>query len=363
MLFKTAQYFLEQALQLEEAKTTLKSDKTKLHCREQLLVAHIMASNWKSKTRQEWQLVIDSINNDHPEYSPLVNSKYAVCYSVAPKGLAVLMNGKTLDSAEDQLIELSKNDKTQVHPVVEMAFKLSRTAVPMAVAVPAPPASSTDNEAAIARLFQEKEELKEQLKKAKNENLNDFREIFKHGGVVGEVGLAAMNSKPKSEETEELKAKANGMVDTLKANIADLQAKNDTLEELSRMGENAKKELVAKTKELTETKVALDAKKTELSDVLALKSEELNDSQEIIFEQKDEIDTLKEKIDALKGLVKKYQVDLSSKEIMFMFTTGKEEDIDVDELWNRTMAYIATKHRSVDEAVAYAVKQYAPPEI
>lgn len=110
--------------------------------------------------------------------------------------------------------------------------------------------------------------------------------------------------------------------------------------------------------ELATTQLALKDKKTELDDALAYKTEELNDSQEINDEQQGGIDSLKKKNDTLKDMIYKYQVDLSAAELMIMFVE-KEQDIDVDELWNRTIAHIADKHHSVEETVAAAVKQYA----
>ena len=166
-------------------------------------------------------------------------------------------------------------------------------------------------------------------------------------------------------------------VDALKAEVASLKDKNSMLEELqglsreelTRVKDEATKKLIATAKEVTKTKAAFDAKakeaaeakagldekKTELEDALAYKSEELNDSQEIIDGQEKEIDTLKD-------LIYKYQVDLTSYEVMFMFTGPRaEEDIDIDTLWDRTIAHIAATRRSLDEAVAAAVQQYNLP--
>lgn len=126
------------------------------------------------------------------------------------------------------------------------------------------------------------------------------------------------------------------------------------------MKADVKAALDAKAKEAAETKAALAAKtnalaaKTaEMENALAYKTEELDDSQEIIHGQEEEIDDLKE-------LIRKLQVDLRGMEVMFMFVK-REEEIDVDELWNRTMAYVAATHHSVDEALDFAVKQYTLP--
>lgn len=382
MLLNTATYFLEQALRSEDGKKALGNGLPKLHCREQLLVARLMAHEWKSKMVTEWQAIIDKANNDHPQYSPLVHAKRAMGYKPATNGhvghdghdLAVVsIKGKLLISAEDQLIGFAKTDKTkegntQVHAVVKIAYEMfchanGAHAAPSVVAVPiAVGTSSGAAEAFIAQLLQEKEELEKQLKDAKDANLDDFREMmssgrqvtgmFSKGAAFGEVGLAAMKSKP--DDTDKPMSKVIQM-ETLKKDVESLQIKNATLEELSRKAAEATDKLIVKIKdELAETKEALDDKKTEMKDALAYKSEELNDSQEIIDEQKDEIDTLKD-------LIHKYQVDLHGMEVMIMFA-DEGEDVNVDELWERTMAYIAAKHRSLDEAVMAAVKKYGLPD-
>lgn len=133
--------------------------------------------------------------------------------------------------------------------------------------------------------------------------------------------------------------------DALKAEIASLEEKNAELVELKAQADEQKKKLVEEVKEV------VAESKAELAEALAYKSEELNDSQTQIEDQGLEIDTLKD-------LIHKLQVDKSAMEVMIMFAEPKDEDIDIDALWDRTIAYIATKRGSVDEAVAAAVKQY-----
>ena len=155
-------------------------------------------------------------------------------------------------------------------------------------------------------------------------------------------------------------------IDVLKAVVASLQDQNTQLAELDKMSRHeleqakakAKEMLAAIAKEVADVKAAKAeevayvkaAAAKELEEVLACKSEELDDSQEVVDDQAKEIDTLKD-------LIYKYQVDLSLLEVMIMFA-GEANDIDAHELWDRTMAHIAAKGHSNDEAVAFAKASY-----
>lgn len=176
MLLKTAKYFIEQALQTEEGEICLGQGRSKLHCREQLLTARLMVCCWKSKAGAEWQSIISDTNSQYPEYSPLVDAKYAQSYTVPhseeiPSGVhklaIVSMQGALLVSAEDQLMYLCnpnnpKEGKFKVHLLVEMAFKLWSSHAPPITAVAVPIAPDAEMQSTISRLQKEKQELEQQ---------------------------------------------------------------------------------------------------------------------------------------------------------------------------------------------------------
>lgn len=206
---KQTKHLLEQALQGEDGKNAMKGGGAKLHCREQLLVAYIMASTWKSKTREEWQSVIDQTNSDHPEWSPLVDSTHASSYGVLEDEgkLAVSWKGKALIAAEDQLASLLKGKgPTKVHHLVEIAHAISlrenaaSSTFAVAVAVPAgggggDGVGTAELQAKNVHLKEENQELRQQLEAAKDANLEDFRKVFGPGTVSGAVGLEVVKLK------------------------------------------------------------------------------------------------------------------------------------------------------------------------
>jgi len=218
-LLKVAKRFLEEALKTEDGKKAVND--ANIHCREQLLVARVMANEWTAKSPSDWQSVINQCNNEYPEWSPLVDAKYASGYAVPEGGggnLAVVWMKRgsyyPLIPAEDQFVSLHEaaahGKKVKVHRLVKIAYSMYRANVAVAVATPVPSIGigTAEQEAKIAQLERDNQELRKQLSDAKDDHINDMKnnvdlqkglqKVFSPGAVTGagvELGLELLKSK------------------------------------------------------------------------------------------------------------------------------------------------------------------------
>ena len=185
-LLNAAKLFLEQALKTEEGKKTVNA--AKIHCREQLLVARVMANEWKAKSPADWQSIIDQYNNEYPAWSPLADAKRASGYAV-PEGKGNLASvgmskrgvSYTLISAEDQFVSLHQateaDTEVKVHGLVQIAYDMYRAspteAVAFATAVPSGGGGTAEQNAKIAEQQTKIAQLERELS-AKDNHLADI---------------------------------------------------------------------------------------------------------------------------------------------------------------------------------------------
>jgi len=116
---------------------------------------------------------------------------------------------------------------------------------------------------------------------------------------------------------------------------------------------------------MMEAVAAAAKEKAEFEEALKAKSEELRkaeemflDSEETVESQEEEIASQGETIDKLKEWIYNLKVDLTGMEVMFLFAEGRTEDIDIDELVQRTVEHRAVTRGGVEHAVDATAESY-----